>query len=143
MTIAVQGGAWIRPFAVLAALAGTFVLAGCGGGSGAPNNPYAPGPTIPAPLSILPPSATVYLAGSMHLLRPEDARLPAGFELAYRESERLVMEIDFDDLDPSAAAAFTTFAICPRASGFCPRSSSALPPSAMTIRITIPQGLRP
>ncbi|MBK6601434.1 MAG: hypothetical protein IPG28_07725 [Betaproteobacteria bacterium] len=53
-------GAWIRPFAVLAALAGTFVLAGCGGGSGAPNNPYAPGPTVPAPLSILPPSATVY-----------------------------------------------------------------------------------
>ena len=53
------------------------------------------------------PSATVYLAGSMHLLRPEDARLPAGFELAYRESERLVMELDFDDLDPSAVAAFT------------------------------------
>ena len=53
-------GAWIRPFAVLAALAGTFVLGGCGGGSGAPNNPYAPGPTIPTPLSILPPSATVY-----------------------------------------------------------------------------------
>jgi hypothetical protein len=55
-------GAWIRPLAALAALAGVFLLGGCGGGSGAPNNPYAPPPTIPAPLSILPPSATVYPA---------------------------------------------------------------------------------
>jgi hypothetical protein len=53
-------GAWIRPLAALTAVFGMFILGGCGGGSGAPNNPYAPGPTAPAPLSILPPSATVY-----------------------------------------------------------------------------------
>jgi hypothetical protein len=53
-------GAWIRPLAALAALAGVFLLGGCGGGSGAPNNPYAPPPTVPSPLSVLPPSATVY-----------------------------------------------------------------------------------
>ena len=53
-------GAWIRPLAALTAVLGMFILGGCGGGSGAPNNPYAPIPTAPAPLSILPPSATVY-----------------------------------------------------------------------------------
>jgi hypothetical protein len=45
---------------------GTFALAilallgGCGGGSGAPNNPFAPGPVAPGPLSILPAAPTVY-----------------------------------------------------------------------------------
>jgi hypothetical protein len=53
-------GTWIRPLAALTAVLGMFILGGCGGGSGAPNNPYAPVPTAPAPLSILPPSATVY-----------------------------------------------------------------------------------
>ncbi|MFO1455365.1 MAG: TraB/GumN family protein [Steroidobacteraceae bacterium] len=51
---------------------------------------------------------TVYLAGSMHLLRPGDSALPATFDAAYRDAERLVMEIDLDDVDPAAAAAFTT-----------------------------------
>ncbi|MEP6942062.1 MAG: hypothetical protein ABI981_03960, partial [Betaproteobacteria bacterium] len=39
---------------------GLLALGGCGGGSGAPNNPYAPGPTAPGPLFVLPPSITVY-----------------------------------------------------------------------------------
>ncbi len=43
----------------------------------------------------------------MHLLRAGDATLPQGFDFAYRKSERLVMEIDVDDLDPAAAATFT------------------------------------
>jgi uncharacterized protein YbaP (TraB family) len=51
---------------------------------------------------------TVYLVGSMHLLREGDAALPATFDRAYAEAERLVMEIDVDDLDPAAAAAFTS-----------------------------------
>jgi len=50
---------------------------------------------------------SVYIAGSMHLLRDADAALPASFERAYRDAERLVMEIDVDDVDPAAAAAFT------------------------------------
>ncbi len=33
---------------------------GCGGGSGAPNNPFAPGPPVIGPLFVLPPAATVY-----------------------------------------------------------------------------------
>ncbi len=43
----------------------------------------------------------------MHLLRAGDSGLPPTYELAYREAERLVMEIDVDDLDPAAAATFT------------------------------------
>jgi uncharacterized protein len=63
-------------------------------------------------------AGTVYIAGSMHLLRPADATLPAGFDLAYREAEKLVMEIDVDDLDPAAASAFTaTHATYPPGAG--------------------------
>ena len=38
--------AWLRPFAGLTALAVLLTLTACGGGSGAPNNPYAPGPGV-------------------------------------------------------------------------------------------------
>ena len=46
---------------------------------------------------------TVYLAGSVHLLRSKDAKLPAAFDRAYTDAKAIVMEIDLDDLDPSAA----------------------------------------
>ena len=46
---------------------------------------------------------TVYLAGSVHLLRSKDATLPSAFDRAYKDAEALVMEIDLDDLDPAAA----------------------------------------
>jgi hypothetical protein len=42
------------------ALAALLGLGGCGGGSGAPNNPYAPGPSVPSSLVVLPSAATVY-----------------------------------------------------------------------------------
>jgi uncharacterized protein YbaP (TraB family) len=51
---------------------------------------------------------TVYLLGSVHVLRPGDARLPDAAEHAYAESEKLVMEIDLDDpevSDPQAMLA--------------------------------------
>ena len=51
---------WLQPLLAIFALAGITVLAGCGGGSGAPNNPYAPGPPGIGPLFVLPPTATVY-----------------------------------------------------------------------------------
>ena len=51
---------WLPSILILLALAALGSLGGCGGGSGAPNNPFAPPPTTPGPLSILPPSATVY-----------------------------------------------------------------------------------
>lgn len=47
-------------------------------------------------------SNTVYLLGSVHFLRPGDA-LPKVVDEAYRDAEKIVMEIDMDDLDPVAA----------------------------------------
>lgn len=44
---------------------------------------------------------TVYLLGSVHFLSPSE-RLPDAMNDAYRDAERLVMEIDMDDLDPAA-----------------------------------------
>ena len=47
---------------------------------------------------------TVYLAGSVHLLKAQDSKLPAAFDRAYASAKGLVMELDMDSLDPSAAA---------------------------------------
>ena len=41
---------------------------------------------------------TVYLLGSIHVLRPGDEGLPQVAEDAYADAEQLVMEIDMDDL---------------------------------------------
>ncbi len=51
---------------------------------------------------------TVYLFGSIHVLRPGDAGLPRAAEAAYDDAEQLVMEIDMDDpavADPVSMAA--------------------------------------
>jgi uncharacterized protein len=53
--------------------------------------------------SIKGPRNTVYLAGSVHLLKRADAALPAAFDRAYADAEALVMELDLDDLDPGQA----------------------------------------
>lgn len=42
---------------------------------------------------------TVYLLGSIHLLRPQDHPLPSAIDLIYDEVDALVMEVDLDDLD--------------------------------------------
>jgi hypothetical protein len=52
--------AWLRPLLGLLAIAGVLALSACGGGSGAPNNPYAPAPPVPGPLTVLPSAAVVY-----------------------------------------------------------------------------------
>ena len=44
-------------------------------------------------------SNSVYLLGSIHLLRPGDYPLPTAIDAAYEEAEVLVMELDMDDLD--------------------------------------------
>jgi hypothetical protein len=49
--------AWLRPLLTLAALAGVLSLAACGGGNGAPNNPFQGGA---GPLAISPAVATLY-----------------------------------------------------------------------------------
>jgi uncharacterized protein YbaP (TraB family) len=50
---------------------------------------------------------TIYLLGSIHVLRPGDGGLPLAAEHAYDDAEQLVMEIDLDDAaaDPSAMLA--------------------------------------
>jgi len=47
---------------------------------------------------------TVYLAGSVHLLKAADSALPAAFDRAYAGSRTLVMELDLGKVDPMAAA---------------------------------------
>lgn len=50
---------------------------------------------------------TVYLLGSIHVLRASDYPLPDAFARAYEEAEVLYMEVDLDDLDEAQAIAFT------------------------------------
>ncbi|MEO8506140.1 MAG: hypothetical protein ABI593_00765 [Betaproteobacteria bacterium] len=52
--------AWLRPALALFGFAGIVLLAGCGGGSGAPNNPYTPPPPVIPPLTILPSAISIY-----------------------------------------------------------------------------------
>ena len=47
---------------------------------------------------------TVYLAGSVHLLKANDSVLPGAFDRAYAGSRTLVMELDLGKVDPLAAA---------------------------------------
>src|ERR1700730_4258929 len=48
---------------------------------------------------------TVYLAGSVHLLKKNDTSLPPAIERAYASAKGLVMEVDIDDVDSPAAEA--------------------------------------
>ncbi len=52
-------------------------------------------------------SNSIYLLGSIHMLRAEDHPLPTVIEAAYEEAEVLIMEVDMDDLD--AVASQTAF----------------------------------
>jgi len=45
-------------------------------------------------------SNSVYLLGSIHLLREQDHPLPSVIDAAYDDAEVIVMELDMDDLDP-------------------------------------------
>ncbi len=55
---------------------------------------------------------SVYLMGSIHLLRSRDYPLPTALDAAYDDAEVLIMEVDMDDLDPIAAqTAFTTYGV--------------------------------
>lgn len=51
---------WRRSVGALFGIACLLVLAGCGGGSGAPNNPYEPPPPVIPPVTVLPGSISVY-----------------------------------------------------------------------------------
>lgn len=47
-------------------------------------------------------SNTVYLIGSVHMLKPEESTLPRGMLLAYERSKTLVMELDLNDISADA-----------------------------------------
>lgn len=47
------------------------------------------------------PSNSVYILGSIHLLREKDHPLPLVIDEAYADAEIIVMELDMDDLDPA------------------------------------------
>jgi len=49
---------------------------------------------------------TVYLAESVHLLKPGESTLPAAFTRAYDDSSELVMEMDLAKLDTSSVSAW-------------------------------------
>jgi hypothetical protein len=53
-------GATLRTVLAFFGIAGILLLSGCGGGSGAPNNPYEPPPPTIPPLQVLPSQVTVY-----------------------------------------------------------------------------------
>ena len=46
-------------------------------------------------------SNSVYILGSIHMLREKDHPLPGVIDEAYDEAEIIVMELDMDDLDPA------------------------------------------
>ncbi|MDX2412219.1 MAG: TraB/GumN family protein [Woeseiaceae bacterium] len=50
-------------------------------------------------------SNSVYLLGSIHLLRKEDHPLPTVIGHAYDDADVVVMELDMDDMDPAYAQA--------------------------------------
>jgi len=45
---------------------------------------------------------TVYLLGSVHMLRPDDSVLPSAVQNAYEHSKALVMELDLNDVNMEA-----------------------------------------
>jgi uncharacterized protein YbaP (TraB family) len=49
-------------------------------------------------------SNRVYIAGSIHMLRPNGNALPAALEAAYADAEKLVFELDLDDLNQMLVA---------------------------------------
>ena len=50
-------------------------------------------------------SNSVYLLGSIHMLREQDHPLPAVIDRAYEDADVVVMELDMDDIDPAATQA--------------------------------------
>ena len=53
-------------------------------------------------------SNSIYLLGSIHMLREKDHPIPSAIYDAYSQAEALIMEIDMDDIDPVADQAIAT-----------------------------------
>ena len=50
----------------------------------------------------------VYLLGSVHLLRADDHPLPSVIDETYEDAEKVIMELDMDDVDPVEAQSLLT-----------------------------------
>jgi uncharacterized protein YbaP (TraB family) len=60
---------------------------------------------------------TLYMAGSIHVMRAEDYPLPEVLDQAYGKSDALIMELDLDDLDPlESSALIRSLAMAPNGS---------------------------
>ena len=60
---------------------------------------------------------TLYVVGSIHVLREEDYPLPAVLSEVYAKSDALIMELDLDDLDPlESTMLIRTLAMAPAGS---------------------------
>jgi len=53
-------------------------------------------------------SNSIYLLGSIHMLREKDHPIPSAIYDAYSQADALIMEIDMDDIDPVADQALAT-----------------------------------
>lgn len=53
-------------------------------------------------------SNSIYLLGSVHLLRADDHPLPPVIDQAYEDADTIVMELDMDDIDPVKAQSLLT-----------------------------------
>jgi uncharacterized protein YbaP (TraB family) len=53
-------------------------------------------------------SNSIFLLGSIHMLREKDHPIPSAIYDAYSQAEALIMEIDMDDIDPVADQALAT-----------------------------------
>jgi len=53
-------------------------------------------------------SNSIYLLGSIHMLREKDHPIPSAIYDAYAQAEALIMEIDMDEIDPVAEQALAT-----------------------------------
>jgi uncharacterized protein YbaP (TraB family) len=51
---------------------------------------------------------TVYFAGSVHALPKEHSALPEQLDRAYQAAQKIVLEVDLDDMDPLEAVQFIT-----------------------------------
>ena len=97
---------WLDSFSVKRRLGLLFGLVSClVGGLGLGNTALAR--ERPLLWALHGPHNTVYIAGSMHMLPADRSAASDGLDRAYADAEKLVMEIDMDDLDPAAAAAWT------------------------------------
>ncbi len=47
--------------------------------------------------------APMFLCGSVHLMQEQDFPLPAAYETAFKQSQRVVMEVPPDEMDPAKA----------------------------------------